>query len=264
MPVSGTNGGTVGPNRPYSRCIRRHTMQEMQKTAPSTPHTPQDDLLTASDITRLLRIDKSTAYRMAEDGRLPGFKVGRQWRFRADDVAALLGTEVATRSSGPIDVPHAVQLAEFMASLYGVMVVITDMDGQPMTDVINANEYFTLLAEHDDVIAACTTEWRRFGEDQEFRPRLQDSHLGFRCARAFIRSGHELVGMVIAGGLAPTHPAATPAPALAAAHGVDRTDLDRAASALPLLDDRGEGDFLAALSLLARHISANTDRRSQS
>lgn len=230
-------------------------MQEMQKTAPPTRHTPQD-LLTAADITRLLRIDKSTAYRMAEDGRLPAFKVGRQWRFRAEDVAALLGADVAASPAGPIDVSHAVELAELFGALFGVMVVVTDMEGRPLTAVINPHRYFSLLATDPGVIEACTAEWREFGADQELRPLLRDSHLGFRCARAFIRSGHELVGMVVAGGLAPTTAAAVPEVA-----GLDTDTLTAAANDLPVLDERGESEFLAALSVLARHLSERTHPR---
>ena len=232
-------------------------MQEMQKSAPPIEHQSQD-LLTAADITRLLRIDKSTAYRMAEDGRLPGFKVGRQWRFRAEEIASLLGTEFTASPAGPIDLDHAVELSEFLAALYGVMVVITDMDGRPLTHVINPNDYFSLLAEHDDVVDACTAEWHRLGQDHDFRPLLHDSHLGFRCARAFIRSGHELAGMVIAGGLAPSTTDPGILDTISDIHRVDRHALTEAATSLPLLDERGEAEFLDALSVLARHISART------
>ena len=47
--------------------------------------------LTTQDVQALLHVDKSTVYRMAEDGRLPGVKVGRQWRFPADQIADQLG-----------------------------------------------------------------------------------------------------------------------------------------------------------------------------
>ena len=46
--------------------------------------------LTARDVQELIRVDRSTIYRMAESGRLPAIKVGRQWRFPADAVHAWL------------------------------------------------------------------------------------------------------------------------------------------------------------------------------
>ncbi len=43
---------------------------------------PGGRLLTVSEVADLLRINKSTVYRMAKQGRLPATRVGRQWRFR--------------------------------------------------------------------------------------------------------------------------------------------------------------------------------------
>ncbi len=47
-------------------------------------------LLTVSEVAELLRINKSTVYRMAKQGRLPATRVGRQWRFRKDVLDGLL------------------------------------------------------------------------------------------------------------------------------------------------------------------------------
>lgn len=40
-----------------------------------------DDLLTTRQLQELLQVDRITIYRMLNDGRLQGFKVGGQWRF---------------------------------------------------------------------------------------------------------------------------------------------------------------------------------------
>ena len=44
------------------------------------------NLISAKDVQELLQVDRSTVYRMAEDGRLPAIKVGRQWRFEAEAI----------------------------------------------------------------------------------------------------------------------------------------------------------------------------------
>ena len=41
-------------------------------------------LLTVPEVAALLRLPRSTIYFLAEAGRLPGFKAGRQWRFRKE------------------------------------------------------------------------------------------------------------------------------------------------------------------------------------
>ena len=47
-------------------------------------------LLTVLEVAELLRINKSTVYRMAKQGRLPATRVGRQWRFRKSVLEGLL------------------------------------------------------------------------------------------------------------------------------------------------------------------------------
>ncbi len=47
-------------------------------------------LLTVVEVADLLRINKSTVYRMAKQGRLPATRVGRQWRFRKSVLDGLL------------------------------------------------------------------------------------------------------------------------------------------------------------------------------
>jgi len=43
-------------------------------------------ILTAEEVARYLRISETTVYRQAEKGILPGFKIGRQWRFRKEEL----------------------------------------------------------------------------------------------------------------------------------------------------------------------------------
>ncbi len=48
------------------------------------------DFMTVEDVAALLRINKSTVYRMAKAGRIPATRVGRQWRFRLSAIEAFL------------------------------------------------------------------------------------------------------------------------------------------------------------------------------
>jgi len=44
------------------------------------------EILTIQGLAGYLQIDEKTAYRMAQAGELPGFKVRRQWRFKRVDI----------------------------------------------------------------------------------------------------------------------------------------------------------------------------------
>ena len=60
-------------------------------TQPSVGAPAQEGkLLTVVEVADLLRINKSTVYRMAKQGRLPATRVGRQWRFRKSVLDGLL------------------------------------------------------------------------------------------------------------------------------------------------------------------------------
>jgi len=214
--------------------------------------TQERQYLTASDVTSLLRIDKSTVYRMAEDGRLPGVKVGRQWRFLAEEVQRTFGLETAATT---LDTTAA--MTSLFADLYGVMAVVTDLDGRPLTAVMNPSEYFTLLGEDPAVLNTCITEWQSHAIDPGFEPILRPRHLGFLCARAYVRRGFELVGMVIAGGIAPAEwpPQPERFDELAALSGADASELATAAATVPSLDEQATEAMLASLRVLAKHLS---------
>lgn len=189
-----------------------------------TPHPqsqePQQSLLSAQQVQLMLGIDRSTVYRMAEDGRLPAIKVGKQWRFPSDDLQSLLrggrsprgvrpdGTTAPPLSSDRDDEPAlnwetAASVTQVAADLLGVMMVVTDMDGHPVTSVANPCPWFVERADDPTLLDACTTEWQLLADDPDFEPRFAVGALGFECARAFIRSGTSLVGMVLVGGIAP-------------------------------------------------------------
>ncbi|WP_020405132.1 methylation-associated defense system helix-turn-helix domain-containing protein MAD1 [Hahella ganghwensis] len=47
-----------------------------------------DEILTLKEVAEYLKLAEKTAYRLAAEGKLPGFKVGGSWRFKQQDVAA--------------------------------------------------------------------------------------------------------------------------------------------------------------------------------
>lgn len=53
-----------------------------------------DEILTLKEVAKYLKLAEKTAYRLAADGKLPGFKVGGSWRFRKDEVEKLTKGEM--------------------------------------------------------------------------------------------------------------------------------------------------------------------------
>jgi excisionase family DNA binding protein len=42
------------------------------------------EFLTVEEVAEYLRLPLSTVYKLAQDNKLPGFKVGKHWRFRKE------------------------------------------------------------------------------------------------------------------------------------------------------------------------------------
>jgi excisionase family DNA binding protein len=49
-----------------------------------------EQLLTVEQVAEYLNVDKFTVYRLLADKKLPGFKVGNQWRFKRSMVESWL------------------------------------------------------------------------------------------------------------------------------------------------------------------------------
>ena len=47
---------------------------------------PSDKIMTIEDLAEYLKISRSTLYKLLQDGRLTGQKVGKRWRFHQDAI----------------------------------------------------------------------------------------------------------------------------------------------------------------------------------
>lgn len=45
-----------------------------------------DEILTIKEVAAYLKLTEKTAYRLAAEGGIPGFKVGGSWRFRRGEI----------------------------------------------------------------------------------------------------------------------------------------------------------------------------------
>ena len=48
-------------------------------------------VMSIDQLAAYLQIPKSTLYKLVQEGKVPGRKIGRQWRFHRDSVDAWLG-----------------------------------------------------------------------------------------------------------------------------------------------------------------------------
>jgi excisionase family DNA binding protein len=191
---------------------------------------PMTEMLTAKEMQDLLQVDRSTIYRMAEAGHLPAVKVGKQWRFPGELVETWLKNQTAaapgvvgdprgwprpggeTRANLPGPNGHFVAMLpldcvqliqDAFAEALDVMLVVTDLDGQPITRVSNPCLLYQVLADSENGHAMCHDTWRELAQIPALEPRFTPGLGGLLCGRALVRMGNELKAMVIVFGVAP-------------------------------------------------------------
>jgi excisionase family DNA binding protein len=145
---------------------------------------PVDDLLTTRQLQDLLRVDRITIYRMLNDGRLRGFKVGGLWRFPRREIEAwlqeqqaglgrtstsLLSAESPASSSRILPMICIQAMQAVCAEALDIAVVTTRPDGTPLADVSNSCEFCTLILSTELGQLRCAESWRQ-APDGQFHP----------------------------------------------------------------------------------------------
>ncbi len=51
------------------------------------------DIMTIKEVASYLKLTEKTAYRLAADNKIPGFKVGASWRFRKSEIDKWISTQ---------------------------------------------------------------------------------------------------------------------------------------------------------------------------
>ena len=63
---------------------------------------PDDEILTLDEVAVYLKAGKKTVYRLAQQGGIPGFKLGGTWRFRRSEldrwIAALISEKTQDKT----------------------------------------------------------------------------------------------------------------------------------------------------------------------
>lgn len=181
------------------------------------------ELLTTRQLQRILQVDRTTIYRMADQGRIPAIKVGNQWRFPRQQIEAWLQSRsiaaapAATHSSESISLLRSPQddltqllpqecvqlIQDSFADILAVMILVTDLQGAMVTKPSNPCGLFLATDQAPSAHARCAELWSEMAKSPAIMPRFQESHLGLLCARGYVRVGTKIKGMLILGGIAP-------------------------------------------------------------
>ncbi len=127
-----------------------------------------DDLLTTKQVLELLKVDRITIYRMLQDGRLKGVKIGQQWRFPSREVERLLGREEPAvqsveQSADPTFPVHCVQtIQDLFSDVSQIAALVLNMRGELLTQISHPNAFYQLLVSSPTGQEAYQTTWHKF------------------------------------------------------------------------------------------------------
>jgi excisionase family DNA binding protein len=243
------------------------------------------EMLTAKDMQTLLQVDRSTIYRMAEAGRLPAIKIGKQWRFPSEQVDDWLGKKIGpsfpTLPAAPLEMSQLDQkiqsdslqsllpldcvqlIQDSYAELLDVMLVVTDMEGKPISEVSHPCGLFSAISQTPEAVQKCIQSWHKLATAITLEPQFSRSHLGLLCARGVIKVGNELKGMVVAGCVAPESwpPTSDEIQAMADEFGVSPNLISAHVSDVHYLDETRQARVLTFVQRIANIIAHMVDER---
>lgn len=172
---------------------------------------PMSDLLTTKELQALLDVDRKTVYRMLKDGKLPAVRVGGQWRFPRQAIAAWLHEPNPSENPAlrlddtnnevlPPDCLAAIQ--DIFAEAMHVGAVTTDLEGKPLSNISNSCAFCQLVLASPEGRKRCQESWGRLS-NAPHAPQVEVCHAGLGYARARIQVADEFVAMVFAGQFLP-------------------------------------------------------------
>ena len=205
------------------------------------------DYLTAKQVIELLRIDRTTLYRMIKENRIKGIKVGSQWRFFSSDVNAIMNGK--SNDSSPANEPlkevlpiHCIQpIQEVFSDIIGVTALTTDSEGMPITEISNSCNFCNMIMSTESGKAACHNSWKNLKFSNDGNPVFNTCHAGLKYSGASIKLENTEVAKLITGQYFVSKPNADfnkKIKSLAQNFGLNGKELLTAADKVKVIDER--------------------------
>jgi excisionase family DNA binding protein len=163
-----------------------------------------DELLTTKQVQDLFKIDRITVYRMLNDGRIKGFKVGNQWRFAQAEIAKLLSependqnAPIIKVSDFPVDCVNKLQ--DIFAGILGVGAISVNLEGEPLTALMFSNPFCKMMLSNPNTKMECQESWCNIAMKTTGKPPFHVCHAGLCYLRSPIKMDGQKVAWMITG-----------------------------------------------------------------
>ncbi len=172
------------------------------------------ELLTTRDLQGLLKVDRITIYRMLQQGYLPGFKMGGQWRFSRKEIESWLEAQRdllafssaetpgagATRDAAGLPL-HCIQaMQEIFSEAVALATMTMSLDGRPLTAFSRPSEFCTLVRSTARGRQQCALSWKAIVPlAVSDGPALQTCHAGLCYIADAVRVQGRPIAVTVAG-----------------------------------------------------------------
>jgi len=163
-----------------------------------------DELLTTKQVQEILQVDRTTIYRMLNDGRLTGVKIGQQWRFSKGEVEALLS---GVKDTQPQETPfstdvlplHCVQsIQDVFAEIGEIGSITLSPSGEPLTEMSNPSRFCSIILADENGKKGCQESWREAVKQSDEKIPVFTCHAGLQCIFARIEIYDRLSAILLA------------------------------------------------------------------
>ncbi len=163
-----------------------------------------ENFLTTKQVQDLFKIDRITVYRMLQDGRLKGVKIGNQWRFPQREVERLLSGEfidLSLDTESESDFPiHCLQtIQDLFTSVSHCSAVIIDQKGQRVTQISQPGPISELLMTTAKGREICEASWRKIAEQAQRRDETFTFLAGLKYFGSVIQTQNKKQGVFLVG-----------------------------------------------------------------
>jgi excisionase family DNA binding protein len=209
------------------------------------------ELLTAREVQKILRVDRITVYRMLNDGRLKGIKVGQQWRFARQELERLTGGELPVEEdpARPAENPFPVHCVQTIQDLFSDVsqqgALVVDADGMPVTQVSHPCKFCQAMLASPSGQEGCRSSWLRYVRSGNST--YSTCHAGLEYIGAPVVDKGERLGWFMTGQFYWQAPDPLEQDArirrLAVQHNIPLESLRLAASSIPVIDPARRGQL---------------------
>lgn len=206
-----------------------------------------DQLLTTRQVQDLLKIDRITVYRMLNDGRIKGVKIGNHWRFSRGEIGRLLGEPSEEDEAEPSPIIHVSdfpvecveRMQEVFAGILGVGAITVNLNGEALTEPVFSNPFCKLMLSNPSSRKACQESWRHIALRTTGNPAFHVCHAGLCYMRSPIKMEGSSVAWMVTGQffISPISPEKLheKIKAVAEKHNLPLSELETSAKNIPIL-----------------------------